>query len=83
MAKTDIDNRAGKVFVHGEWWNAVADGLIPAGSRVQVEAMENLVIKSKKIRRIKWNQCFSQSAADRGRHRHFLYFELDQGAERI
>lgn len=48
VAKTDIDNHSGKVFVHGEWWNAVADGLIPAGSRIQVEAIENLLLKVKK-----------------------------------
>jgi membrane-bound serine protease (ClpP class) len=49
VARTDIDNRQGKVFVHGEWWNAVADGLIPAGSRVRVEAVQNMVLKVKKI----------------------------------
>ncbi len=48
VAKTDIDNRQGKVFVHGEWWNAVSDGLIPAGTRVRVEAVENLLLKVKK-----------------------------------
>ncbi|HEX7503063.1 MAG TPA: nodulation protein NfeD [Acidobacteriota bacterium] len=48
VAKTDIDGLQGKVFVHGEWWNAVADGLIPAGSRVQVEAVNNLVLKVKR-----------------------------------
>jgi len=48
VAKTDIDPLRGKVFVHGEWWNAVADGQIPAGSRVQVEAVNNLVLKVKK-----------------------------------
>ncbi len=48
VAKTDIDSRQGKVFVHGEWWNAIAEGPIPAGSRVRVEAVENLVIKVKK-----------------------------------
>jgi len=48
VAKTDIDGLQGKVFVHGEWWNAVADGLIPAGSRIQVEAVNNLVLKVKK-----------------------------------
>jgi len=49
VAKTDIEPRQGKVFVHGEWWNAVSDGLIPAGSRVRVEAVENLVLKVTKI----------------------------------
>ena len=53
VARTDIDGLRGKVFVHGEWWNAVADGLIPAGSRVQVEAVNNLVLKVKQIRRVK------------------------------
>jgi membrane-bound serine protease (ClpP class) len=47
VAKTDIDGLQGKVFVHGEWWNAVADGLIPAGSRIRVEAVDNLVLKVK------------------------------------
>jgi membrane-bound serine protease (ClpP class) len=48
VARTDIDGLRGKVFVHGEWWNAVADGQIPAGSRVQVEAVNNLVLKVKR-----------------------------------
>jgi membrane-bound serine protease (ClpP class) len=32
----------GKVFVHGELWNATADGAIAAGSRVRVRAVEGL-----------------------------------------
>jgi len=48
VAKTDVDSHQGKVFVHGEWWNAVADGLIPAGSKIQVESVENLLLKVKK-----------------------------------
>ncbi|HSQ34368.1 MAG TPA: NfeD family protein, partial [Candidatus Binatia bacterium] len=48
VAKTDIDNHSGKAFVHGEWWNAVADGLIPAGTAIQVEAVNNLLLKVKK-----------------------------------
>jgi membrane-bound serine protease (ClpP class) len=48
VAKTDIDNHQGKVFVHGEWWNAVTDGQIPAGSRIQVENIDNLILKVKK-----------------------------------
>jgi membrane-bound serine protease (ClpP class) len=32
----------GKVFVHGELWNATASGDIPAGSRVRVRAVEGL-----------------------------------------
>ena len=48
VARTDIDGRQGKVFVHGEWWNATSDVLIPAGTRVRVEAVENLSLKVKK-----------------------------------
>jgi len=47
VARTDIGLRQGKVFVHGEWWNAVADEPIPSGSRVRIEAIENLVLKVK------------------------------------
>ena len=49
VARTDIDSHQGKAFIHGEWWNAVADGLIPAGTKVRVESVENLVLKVKKI----------------------------------
>ncbi|MDD8012105.1 MAG: nodulation protein NfeD [Acidobacteriota bacterium] len=48
-ARTDIDSRQGKVFVHGEWWNAVADEPVPSGTRVRIEAIDNLVLKVKKI----------------------------------
>jgi len=39
----------GKVFVHGELWNAVADDTIPAGTPVEVVGVENLWLKVKKI----------------------------------
>lgn len=39
----------GKVFVHGELWNAVADQHLPAGEKVQVVAVENLRLKVVKI----------------------------------
>jgi len=48
-AKTDIDAIGGKVFLHGEWWNAVSDRPIPAGSKVQVEKIHNLVLTVKSI----------------------------------
>lgn len=48
VAKTDIDPRQGKVFVHGEWWNAVSDAVIVAGSTIEVEAVQNLMLKVKK-----------------------------------
>lgn len=48
-AQTDL-NLSGKVFVHGEIWNAEADEFIPKGSKVQVEAvLDGLKIKVKKV----------------------------------
>ena len=48
-ARTDITPSSGKVFVHGEWWNAVADETLPEGSKVTVESMANFVLKVKKV----------------------------------
>jgi membrane-bound serine protease (ClpP class) len=48
VARTDIDPRRGTVFVHGEWWNAVSDAPIAAGSKVEVESVKNLLLKVKK-----------------------------------
>jgi membrane-bound serine protease (ClpP class) len=39
IAKTDI-HAEGKVFVHGEYWNASSDAPIPAGSRIRVVKVE-------------------------------------------
>lgn len=44
-AATEITLKAGKVFVHGEWWNAFADEVIPAGTKVKVESMKNFKLK--------------------------------------
>jgi membrane-bound serine protease (ClpP class) len=49
IAKTDVDTVSGKVFLHGEWWNAVADKPIPAGAKIQVEEIHNLVLTVKQI----------------------------------
>ncbi len=48
VAKTDIDENGGKVFVHGEWWNAFADEPISIGSTIIVEEINNLKLKVKK-----------------------------------
>jgi membrane-bound serine protease (ClpP class) len=34
----------GKIFVHGELWNAVAESLIPAGEQVEVKRVEGLTV---------------------------------------
>jgi membrane-bound serine protease (ClpP class) len=39
----------GKVFVHGELWNAFADEPIPKGAKVQVVAIQDLKLKVQRI----------------------------------
>jgi membrane-bound serine protease (ClpP class) len=41
---------AGRVFVHGELWNAEADQPIAEGARVEVEAMDGLILRVKPAR---------------------------------
>lgn len=48
VARTEITPESGKVFVHGEWWNAVSDESIPEGAKVVVESVEHFVLKVKK-----------------------------------
>jgi len=36
---------AGKVFLQGEWWNAVADGEVAAGEEVEVVAVEGMTLR--------------------------------------
>ena len=49
VAKTDIDANSGKVFVHGEWWNAVTasefDETIPTGSKIKIRSIEGFLLK--------------------------------------
>ena len=42
-ARSDLDPR-GKVFVHGELWNAVAPDFIPAGRRVRVAKVAGMTL---------------------------------------
>ena len=43
--RSDIrPDTAGKVFVHGEFWDATASGPVSAGERVRVLAMEGLIL---------------------------------------
>ena len=43
VAKTDINNE-GRVFVHGEWWNAQSVQPISSGARVRVVGVEGLLL---------------------------------------
>jgi membrane-bound serine protease (ClpP class) len=48
ITKSPIDP-SGKVFIHGEYWDAVSDEAIPEETRVEVIAVNNLEIKVKKV----------------------------------
>lgn len=42
-----IDARGGKVFVEGEYWNAVSDTPVEAGASVEIVAVDGLTLKVK------------------------------------
>jgi membrane-bound serine protease (ClpP class) len=46
-AMTQIDSRGGKVFVEGEYWNAVSDVVINKDQPVEITAIEGLTLKVK------------------------------------
>ena len=43
-------NPEGKVFVHGEWWDAICNEFIEKGEKVKVVAVEGLKLKVEKIK---------------------------------
>jgi membrane-bound serine protease (ClpP class) len=47
-AVTELDPE-GKVFVHGEYWNAIARASVPAGARVRVTEVDNLKLTVESI----------------------------------
>jgi membrane-bound serine protease (ClpP class) len=49
VAKSPIDASGGRVFVHGEWWDATSDEPIPEGTKVEVTESKNLLVKVRKI----------------------------------
>jgi membrane-bound serine protease (ClpP class) len=44
IAKTDIYAK-GRVFVHGEWWNASSGSPIPSGAPIRVVGIEDLKLR--------------------------------------
>jgi membrane-bound serine protease (ClpP class) len=48
-ARTEITPSSGKVFVHGEWWNAISDETIPIDSKVIVESIDGSTLKVKAL----------------------------------
>ena len=43
-ARTQIDQEGGKVFIKGEWWEAVCEEPVAAGSKVRVLGAKDLVL---------------------------------------
>jgi membrane-bound serine protease (ClpP class) len=43
IAKTDIDTE-GRVYVHGEWWNAQSEQPIPSGAKVRIVGVDGLML---------------------------------------
>ena len=46
-ALTPIDARGGKVFVEGEYWNAVSDVTIDKDQDVEIVGLDGLTLKVK------------------------------------
>jgi len=44
-ALTPIDSRDGRIFVEGEYWNAVSDAPIAKGEEAEIAAVQGLTIK--------------------------------------
>ena len=44
QARSQVDQDGGKVFVSGEWWEAVSEQPVPEGSRVRVLGSNNLIL---------------------------------------
>jgi membrane-bound serine protease (ClpP class) len=50
VARTDLSPE-GKVFVHGEYWNAVSSAPVPEGARVRVTAVNGLTVHVEPLHR--------------------------------
>lgn len=45
IAKTDIDESGGTIFVHGEYWSAISDKPVKRGRKVKVLEIQGVVLK--------------------------------------
>ncbi len=50
-AITEINGNSGKVFVDGEYWNAVSDSSIEPGASVEIMEMQGLTLKVKPVKK--------------------------------
>jgi membrane-bound serine protease (ClpP class) len=46
-ALTPIDSRSGRIFVEGEYWNAISDAPVEQGVPVEIAAVQGLTLKVK------------------------------------
>ena len=46
-ALTPIDSRGGKIFIEGEYWNAVSDTTIEKGEVAEIAVVQGLTLKVK------------------------------------
>jgi membrane-bound serine protease (ClpP class) len=46
-ALTPIDSRNGRIFVEGEYWNAVSDTPVEKGQPVEISAVDGLTLRVK------------------------------------
>jgi len=49
-ALTPIDSGNGRIFVEGEYWNAVSDAPIEKGEEAEIAAVHGLTVRLKKHR---------------------------------
>ena len=55
-ALTPIDSRSGRIFVEGEYWNAISDAPIEKDQQAEIAAVQGIDSKTESQRRIKpWN----------------------------
>lgn len=48
-AVSDISPNDGKIFIHGEYWNAISDDIIQKGTKVKIIERNGFLVKVKKI----------------------------------
>lgn len=65
VARSSIGPQGGKVFLLGEWWNAVSEEPISAGQKIEVVGVRNLVLNVKPSQP-ESRPTFSQSNETRG-----------------
>ena len=46
-AFTPIDSHGGKIFVEGEYWNAISDTPIEKGEAAEIRAVQGLTVRLK------------------------------------